>query len=171
MSVFRWAGCMCGTIVCILLTPSICCWRYQVAALTSGGCYCGNRQHGLVASECFNTSKSGETKDIRGESERQRWGRLLPFLFSFNAQPLLLYCFRFMSWARSCWWHKPLCYYFLLKATSFTLSKTFQIYMCVNWELTCACEHHSPWSLFCVCPVLDTLNLFFSVPRLPVGGH
>ncbi|XP_070784659.1 polycystin-1-like protein 1 [Enoplosus armatus] len=44
---------------------------YQVAALTSEGCYCGNRQHGLVASECFDTSSNGGTKDIRRETERQ----------------------------------------------------------------------------------------------------
>ncbi|XP_045922035.1 polycystic kidney disease 1 like 1 [Micropterus dolomieu] len=58
------------------LDPVTCCARcldegYQVAALTSEGCYCDNRQHGLVARECFNTSSKGGTKDARGESERQ----------------------------------------------------------------------------------------------------
>lgn len=63
-------------------TFSICCWRYQVAALTSEACYCGNQQHGFVASDCFNTSSSGGTKDDRGE--RQRWDGLLPFPLSFS---------------------------------------------------------------------------------------
>ncbi|XP_044033057.1 polycystic kidney disease 1 like 1 [Siniperca chuatsi] len=58
------------------LDPVTCCARcldegYQVAGLTSGGCYCGNRQHGLVASECFNTSSNAGTKDVKGESKRQ----------------------------------------------------------------------------------------------------
>ncbi|XP_035510575.1 polycystic kidney disease 1 like 1 [Morone saxatilis] len=44
---------------------------YQVAALTSEGCYCGNLQQGLVPSECFNTSSDGGTKDVRAESKRQ----------------------------------------------------------------------------------------------------
>ncbi|XP_073344382.1 polycystin-1-like protein 1 [Pagrus major] len=43
---------------------------YQVAALNTEGCYCGSRQHGLVSCGCFNTSSSGETKDVTGE-ERQ----------------------------------------------------------------------------------------------------
>ncbi|KAM6908104.1 polycystin-1-like protein 1 [Lycodopsis pacificus] len=42
---------------------------YQVAALTSEACYCGDQQHGLVASECFNTSSKGGTKDVRGERQ------------------------------------------------------------------------------------------------------
>ncbi|XP_054479391.1 polycystic kidney disease 1 like 1 [Anoplopoma fimbria] len=42
---------------------------YQVAALTSEACYCGNQQHGLVASECFNTSSNGGTKDVRKERQ------------------------------------------------------------------------------------------------------
>ncbi|KAE8279963.1 Polycystic kidney disease 1 like 1 Protein abecobe [Larimichthys crocea] len=42
---------------------------YQVAALTSEACYCGNQQHGLVASECVNTSTTGGTMDVRGESK------------------------------------------------------------------------------------------------------
>ncbi|XP_028425777.1 polycystic kidney disease 1 like 1 [Perca flavescens] len=42
---------------------------YQVAALTSEACYCGNRQHGLVACECFSTSSNGGTKDVRGERQ------------------------------------------------------------------------------------------------------
>ncbi|KAA8580858.1 hypothetical protein FQN60_013816 [Etheostoma spectabile] len=42
---------------------------YQVAAVTSEACYCGNWQHGLVAGECFNTSSNGGTKDVRGERQ------------------------------------------------------------------------------------------------------
>ncbi|KAK9527852.1 hypothetical protein VZT92_014377 [Zoarces viviparus] len=42
---------------------------YQVAALTSEACYCGDHQHGLVATECFNTSSKGGTKDVRGERQ------------------------------------------------------------------------------------------------------
>ncbi|XP_069369205.1 polycystin-1-like protein 1 [Paralichthys olivaceus] len=54
------------------LDPVLCSVRclddgYQVAALTFESCYCGNHQkHGLVFSECFNTSSSEES-----ESERQ----------------------------------------------------------------------------------------------------
>ncbi|KAL6097956.1 pkd1l1 [Pungitius sinensis] len=53
------------------LDPATCCVLclekgYQVAALTSEACYCGNQQRGFVASECFNTSSSGGTKDDRG---------------------------------------------------------------------------------------------------------
>lgn len=84
INVFRWAGCS------IWLTFSICCWRYQVAALTSEDCYCGNWQHGLAAIECFNTSSSGGTKDVRGERERQRWDRLLPFPFSLSLETVLV---------------------------------------------------------------------------------
>lgn len=119
----------------ILLTLSICCWRYQVAALTSEGCYCDNQQHGLVASECFNTSSSGETKDVRGESERQRWDRRLSFPFSFNIQPLLLYvCLKCL------------------------------VCVCVwiwNWHVHVSTT--VPEAFFCVWPVLETLNLFFSL--------
>ncbi|KAM8731306.1 polycystin-1-like protein 1 isoform 4-T4 [Acanthopagrus schlegelii] len=43
---------------------------FQVAAVSSEGCYCGSRLHGLVSCQCFNTSSSGETKDVTGE-ERQ----------------------------------------------------------------------------------------------------
>ncbi|XP_068438427.1 polycystin-1-like protein 1 [Clinocottus analis] len=42
---------------------------YQVAALTSEVCYCGNQQHGFVASECFNTTSRGGTKEARGERQ------------------------------------------------------------------------------------------------------
>ncbi|KAM8822788.1 polycystin-1-like protein 1 [Spinachia spinachia] len=56
------------------LDPAVCCVRcrekgYQVAALTSEACYCGNQQRGFLASECFNTSSSGGTKDERGERQ------------------------------------------------------------------------------------------------------
>ncbi|KAK5877456.1 hypothetical protein CesoFtcFv8_024959 [Champsocephalus esox] len=39
---------------------------YQVAALTSEACYCGNEQHGLLFGECFNTSADEGTKEVRG---------------------------------------------------------------------------------------------------------
>nr|XP_046227980.1 uncharacterized protein LOC124049909 [Scatophagus argus] len=51
---------------------------YQVAALSSEVCSCGNQQGGLVASECLNTSTSGGAKDVRGQSERQRVLSSLP---------------------------------------------------------------------------------------------
>ncbi|KAM9337218.1 polycystin-1-like protein 1 [Symphorus nematophorus] len=58
------------------LDPATCSVRcldegYQVAALTSEGCYCVNRQHGLLASKCFNSSPDAGTKDVRGESRRE----------------------------------------------------------------------------------------------------
>lgn len=45
-----------------LLTETVCCWRYQVAVLTSEGCYCGNWRSGGG----LNTSSKG------GERERRR---------------------------------------------------------------------------------------------------
>ncbi|KAF3836008.1 hypothetical protein F7725_028566 [Dissostichus mawsoni] len=39
---------------------------YQVAALTSEACYCGNEHHGLLFGECFNTSADEGTKEVRG---------------------------------------------------------------------------------------------------------
>ncbi|KAM6900540.1 polycystin-1-like protein 1 [Xenentodon cancila] len=44
---------------------------YQVAALSSETCYCGNQLHGLVVSGCFNTSSSQRTKGWRVGSEKQ----------------------------------------------------------------------------------------------------
>lgn len=50
--------------MCRLLTYTVCCWRYQVAVLTSEGCYCGNWRSGGG----FNTSSKG------GDGEgRRRW--------------------------------------------------------------------------------------------------
>ncbi|KAM3593069.1 uncharacterized protein V6R79_005557 [Siganus canaliculatus] len=56
------------------LDPVICCSRclnegYQVAALNSEGCYCGNQEHGLVVSECFGAPSKKGANGVRRESQ------------------------------------------------------------------------------------------------------
>ncbi|XP_065805230.1 polycystin-1-like protein 1 [Labrus bergylta] len=93
------------------LDPVACCARcldegYPVAALTSEACFCGNCQHGLVASECLNTSYSGEMKDVPGiwhvgtEPETFICLRFF-FLFSFLFFSFLFFSFLFFSSALS----------------------------------------------------------------------
>lgn len=122
-------------------TFSIRCWRYQVAALTSQACYCGNQQHGFVASECFNTSSSGGTKDDRGE--RQRWDGLLPFPLSFSVTSAPLIHAWIHQWPRTAVFFLP------------------------SWVKHLRQYHVF---FFCVCLTCESCP-FLSVPYFPVGGE
>ncbi|XP_061569536.1 polycystin-1-like protein 1 [Cololabis saira] len=79
--------------------------RYQVAALSSETCYCGNQLHGLVVSGCFNTSSSQRTKELRVGREKQSalhrpegsmvlFGSEGPFLLHLRASPDMVHAGR-----------------------------------------------------------------------------